>query len=810
MRIYGNLDRVIRRVVKADSSIISQLAFYASLFLISGSAGLIYQVVWEKLLQLYFGVTTLSVIIIVAAYMCGLGLGSLIGGHISQKLKSTLASYGYLEVGIGFFGLVSPSLLVWVGRVTAGSSYWIVFGLSFCLLLIPTVLMGATLPLLSQAFIRRVETSGEVVGVLYGINTFGAAIGALISGYLLIGWLGLNGAVIIAVMLNIGVGIAALGLSRRSPKTAAVHPLPDQPLILHKQPLWGYRTILLAAFLTGFIGLGYEMLWVRVLNIINKHSAYNFPTILFIFLTGLALGGYLLGKKADRSRRPTDLFWKVELLVGVLGALSFLSLWLLLDYAPLTSRFQAMFFEFQRPPNPFIWLDDQLVFAKRKALADMLAFLIPPMLLIFPTALVMGGGLIILDRIAIESHQMAGRRVGDVHLANIIGSVLGTLLVGLVFLPYAGTELTLKFLVAGSLIFFLLNIRSRLKLEISPESSKLDWSLVLIVLVLVALLPGRGSYYAKIFHKGTNSAVILNEDRDGVLAFTGVSGGELPQHLWIGGEIHSFFPPNGVYESRALACAGASQPERVLIIGLGGGNTAYFYSQLPGVQEIVIVELFKNLAPFLEQHLDTVNALLDNPKVKLITDDGRRFLYANPEELFDLITTDPVRSYNVGHNNLYSKEALGLYRTHLSDSGVLCLWTDEFHILPLTTASVFPHVDDYDDFIIASSNPIHYELDYMHESAQIYLNSPGIILETGIADLLSPFHVLSRFIRDQDRIMATEEGKPVLSDLAPRLEYYYFPAPYAPTSRHKESTLSSLLYRVHGCPEHCQAEIMKR
>lgn len=144
----------------------SLLLLFALLFLVSGAAGLIYQIVWERLLQLFFGVTMVSVTLIVGAFMTGLGLGSLVGGRIARKVKNTLLVYGLLELGIAAFGTISQPLIFWIGEAMAGSSYLLVFMISFGILLVPTTLMGMTLPLLIQSFVHRVETSGGVIGMV--------------------------------------------------------------------------------------------------------------------------------------------------------------------------------------------------------------------------------------------------------------------------------------------------------------------------------------------------------------------------------------------------------------------------------------------------------------------------------------------------------------------------------------------------------------------------------------------------------------------------------------------------------------------
>jgi hypothetical protein len=198
--------------------------------------------------------------------------------------------YGLIEAGIGIFGFFSSAIINWVGQYTAGVPYSLVFLLSFLILLIPTLLMGMTLPLLTQSSVDRVETSGQVIGLLYGINTLGAAAGSLFAGYILIGRFGFDGTTHIAALLNLGVALIAIVFARWiATKQNLEHKTPNAK---SASGSWSYRQILFASLLVGFIGLGFEMVWIRILYVINKNSSYLFPSILFVFLTGLATGGY--------------------------------------------------------------------------------------------------------------------------------------------------------------------------------------------------------------------------------------------------------------------------------------------------------------------------------------------------------------------------------------------------------------------------------------------------------------------------------------------------------------------------------------
>jgi len=779
----------------------SRLAFFATLFLVSGAAGLIYEIIWERLLELYFGVTIVAITLIVSAYMGGLGLGSLFGGRLAQRIKSTLLVYGLVEIGIGMFGLFSSTLITWVGRATAGSNYVLVFCLSFLLLLVPTFLMGMTLPLLSQAFIHRVEISGRVIGLLYGINTLGAAFGALLAGYLLIGWSGFYGATLAAVVMNVLVGTLAILLNRKSPVIKSSSGRARRvPQSLDR---WGYGPILLASFLVGFIGLGYEMLWIRILNFFNKSTVYGFPTILAVFLIGLSIGSYLWGRKADRSPDPTALLWKVEIGAATLAALTFFLAWKAMNIPAVETWIQTVIDNFQRPASPFLIIESEIVFSKRLLVFGLLEYLLPVLLIVLPTSIILGGGLPILDRIAIDNPALAGRRVGDVHLANISGSVFGALFTSFVLLHYLGSETTLKILVLLSAVFIVLYLAHTLKEGGHKKAINL-LSLTLPVL-LVICLPAKGNLYRTIFNAGLTEDVIVEEYSDSVLSITYINSGG--GFLWIGGELNSFFPPNGDYEEQVMGCAGASQPKNILVIGLGGGNTLFTLTTLPSVEQIVVVELIKNLGPFISQHLPIPNLALHDPRVIYIEDDGRRYLYAHQDARYDMIIIDPLRRTTAGHDSLYSKEAFELYRSHLAEGGIFCLWHDESHIIPATLVSVFPEADIFRDFAVASNQPIHYDFDFMNSAADSYLTEASGLVMSSTADRINPTTVLSQFRRDRDQVLVEEQGTITLTDMNPYLEYYLFHPPISWSIKSKYSTVEDFLDSIHNCNDVCRNAI---
>lgn len=776
----------------------ARLLLLTLLFFLSGAAGLIYEIAWERLLELYFGVTMTAITLIVASYMCGIGLGSLLGGRIAQNLERPILIYGLIEAGIGIFGFLSSAIINWIGQHTAGAPYTLVFLLSFLVLLIPTVLMGMTLPLLTQSSVDRVETSGQVIGLLYGINTLGAAIGSLFAGYVLIGKFGFDGTTYIAALLNLGVALIAIVFARRIVrKQSSEEKAPDTKTASSS---WSYRQILFASFLVGYIGLGFEMVWIRVLHVINKNSSYGFPSILFIFLTGLALGGYFWGRRADKAAQPEKLFWQIEIGGSIAAALVFLLFW-----AGLNSGWHPWlgdFFEMQRPSLPFIKDAGTFLFSKRLALSSLINYFFPVLLMVFPASFILGGGLPVLDRIAVNSPEVAGRRVGDIHLANIIGSIFGSLVISFWMLPTLGSEWTYKTLVLLAFTFPILYFTGRFKstsrLHLDPVSVSVIGSLILILF----LLPGKGQFYAKLFKAGTGDQSVILETSDSVLAITLDSKSQAPNMLWIGGEVNSLYPSDSTYESRALMCVGASQPKRILVIGMGGGIAARFFQSMESVEEIVIVELMEGIDDLLSENIDFSRHVFNDPRVHYTVNDGRRYLYANPDEKFDLIFADPLRWHSTGHNNLYSVEMMESYQSHLTENGIFCAYLDEFHTIPLTIAQAFPEVDQFDiQTIIASSQKITYDLSYMQTVANQYFSNTG--------NGLAPYQLFASYVRDRNQILSDETKSPILSDLQPGLEYYFLNAPIRTPVRSNGNFEELLLNRIAGCDTFCQQEVLK-
>ena len=417
-------------------------------FLASGTSGLVYQVVWMRELTLVFGATTLAVSTVLAVFMGGLAFGSLTGGRWADRAKRPLRLYAWLELAIGLYGLAIPFLFSLLPTIyqplwrTAGLSFFTLslvrFVLAGLVLAIPTVLMGATLPVLSRVVARRAEAVGRDVGMLYTVNTVGAVIGASLAGLFLIPSIGMAGTTAVAAILNLVAGAVAYAMDRRQtlePEVASDGAVEAPRSQVLTRPA---SIALFAAFgVSGIAALVYEVAWTRALSLVLGSSVYAFTIMLTTFLVGLALGAGLGAWLADRVRRPLLVLSIVE---GAVGISAFAGLFLIRE---LPYVFLVLHRQFEASPAALL-LGTRLLVAA-------LVMLVPTTLLgaVFPLAV----------RAAAGRVNAIGRTVGALYSVNTLGAIAGAFASGFLLIPWLGVEgslvaaIVLNFVAAAALAF---------------------------------------------------------------------------------------------------------------------------------------------------------------------------------------------------------------------------------------------------------------------------------------------------------------------------------------------------------------------
>jgi predicted membrane-bound spermidine synthase len=697
-------------------------------FLLSGAAALVYQVVWQRILALHSGLGIFSVALIVAAFMAGLGLGSHAGGVLSARVdpRRALRIFAALEVGVGVFAAVSVRFYhdwlydhaAWLYQSTAR------MGLAhFFSLLLPTGLMGMSLPFLVRARVRNASGAPETIANLYGINVIGASLGALAAPWALIRFWGMEGAILAGVGGNLLAGVAALlaGAGEHDPpETATGHDgLPEAP---GAPPL---RLWMSLYALSGFCALSLEILWFRLVDVAVKSTAFTFGTVLSVYLLGLGAGSLLGARLAYRFARPLKSFLSIQCFLLIYAGVAVV---LLAATPPGTPGYRWFFDYWVR--STFFQLGVDWNWA---ALARLYLFL--PLVLYGPPTFLMGLSFTALQRAVQDDPRLSGRRVGLLQAANIAGCVAGSLLVGLVLLGAVGTTGSLRLLMIAGLAF------------VAVEARHYGWGRgpslrAAGLLVLLALLPGQGALWRRLHGVAApGEPAFIGEDATAVGAITPERPGYW--RVSVNGLPHSWVPFEGIHTLLgAIPALIHPAPREVAVIGLGSGETAWAAACRRETRSVRVFEIFASQP----QLLAGVEAATDAPELRSFLRDGRvrveaadgRHALQRADTRYDLIQVDALYRTSAMSGNLYSVEFFTLCARRLKPGGVVCTQAPSRRAL-LTFAAALPYVLDLGNVMVGGNDPLPIDLPAWTER----LHAPDVLayfgpaVAEGILDRLS-------------------------------------------------------------------------
>lgn len=671
-----------------------QLTLYlvGALFCLSGAAALVYQVAWQRILALHTGVGIVSITVIVTAFMAGLGLGSWLAGELSRRTtaRRALRCFALLEVGVGVFAALSCWLyydLLYVRAPWHPSATWQLAAYHTGLLLLPTTLMGMSLPFLVRASVRSGPRACSTIGFLYGVNTLGAAAGAALCPWVLIPALGLRGAVWVGAALNLGVGCVAF-LIRPPPEQEPEPPAPSEPLAPPRAgvgfPMWA-----LLYGLSGYCALSLEIVWFRLLDVGAKSSAFTFGSVLAVFLTGLGLGSVVGGRLALRVQRPLRVF-----LVGqcALLATTALAVLLLLVWLP--------------PHTPGLnslvafWKDSGLAELGHDAGSILRGYVLLPALLFLVPTLLMGLCFAALQRAVQDDVVQSGRKVGILQAVNIAGSAAGSLVTGLVLLGLVGTAGSLRLITGLGCVFAVVGVWS------CRADAKLFGPLAGLLLGLTLLLPDQAGLWSRM-HPGQLG--LIEEDASGLVALA-KDGEQL--HMILNGDSIGWFPYGGVHTALGVVPAVIHPaPREVALIGLGSAETAWAAGCRQTVARITVFEVQAAQRAALAQIAETgtfppLRRFLADRRARVVVADARQALAASRVR-YDLIETDALHPSNPGSGNLYSVEFFRLCAQRLAPGGLVCAYAPTERARR-TFAQVFAHVlwDPHTALVVGSDDPI--------------------------------------------------------------------------------------------------------
>ena len=611
----------------------AQSALMAALFFCSGFPALIYQIVWQRVLFSIYGVNVQSVAVVVSAFMLGLGIGSLVGGRVSEKFPDRgISIFGICELAVAGFGLISLRLFHWASVFTAGTSLGYIILFSFLLLILPTMLMGATLPLLVEQLVRSSRSVGYSVATLYFVNTLGSAVACYVCAQVLLRNFGESGSVTLAACLNTVVGATAFlyGRSQRlNPGSAEVDDTSDAGT--EKSLSLGTAAVIAGA--SGFLALGFEIAWFRIFAIATFDRAPAFALLLSTYLAGIAAGSFLSETLCRRKR-----FNPVTVAGSAMLVAAAISVYL--------------------PP-----LMANLSWHNIPVLMSAPAF--------FLAACFLGSVLPLLCQSSVSADNSAGKSVSLIYLSNIIGSTLGSLVVGFVLMNYFGTQAISMQLAAATALTGLIVILFREGHFQAPP--KAVWALSIVSAIAIAIAgPTYGNLYGKMIF-GPRAAEVgymkhVVENRNGIIAVTAddavFGGGVYDGHF----NIDPANDKNFVIRAYVLSLF-HPHPKRAFMLGLASGSWAQVIANNPEVESLDIVEINPGYLPLIAKYPE-VSSLLHNPKVHIYIDDGRRWLVAHPEMKYDVMVANTSYHWRDHSSQVLSTEFLQIVKQHLLPGGI--------------------------------------------------------------------------------------------------------------------------------------------
>lgn len=642
------------------------LAVLGSLFFLSGAAALAYQVAWLRLLSLIFGVTVHAASAVLTSFMAGLALGSWLGGRLADRVAVPLRWFAIAELGIAASTLAVPFALQFASAVYPEvyrrfpdaliqlTIARIIF--SGFVLVVPTTLMGASLPLLARHATRRGPAVAARIGWLYAANTAGGVLGSIGAGFILIGAAGVTFTTRVAASLNLAVGLCALAIGARQPRLqsqAGVHQTQASAIASPAQ-----RVILFVTLIAGFGGLALEVVWFRVLTLFLTTTTYAFTTMLSTVLLGLALGSAMASLPVRRSKdRQRTTAW---LLVWT-------GIFVLVSMTALAHTYRIG------------WRTSGMI------QACVLAML--------PATMLMGATFPYILAIWLGNVTAAiGKPLGVLYAVNVLGAVAGSLAGGFLLIPWLGTRGSLialagMYVCAGCMVFATMRDVRRKVPQMLVACAIFVLAAMLIPDLYASILVRRYEAGERLLYRseGVQTTVAVHDRPPGVrvLYLDGLhqandSAETVQLHSQIG----------------LLPMALHPDPQRALVIGVGGGVTAGAVALYPRTT-VDIVELSPTVLSVLPYFAHVNRRLRHRPNVNMRVDDGRNFLQLTSRR-YDVITADIIQPIHAGAGNVYSVEYFALARRALSDGGLMLQWVgrrDDLHyrLIMKTFLQVFPH-----------------------------------------------------------------------------------------------------------------------
>ena len=702
-------------------------------FFVSGITGLIYEVLWSKYLILFIGATTYAHTIVLATFMGGLALGNHFLGSIADKVASKIKLYAWFELGIGIFCCATPLMLkilfnvfVTVAKTLPADSILLLalkLVISISIILIPTFLMGGTLPVLGRYFIKNLSKAGKHVALLYFINSIGAVTGCLFAGFYMIKTFGLEFSMIITAIVNTIIGLLAFVLSATETNEADIDDKNKQKIDIKAKSVEIIeetykdsikRLVIIGGGISGMAVMIYEVVWIRLLSIVLGSSTYSFSVMLAAFISGIALGSLLVTLLMSKIKNNFLVF-------------SFLQIGIALSMILVLPFYERLPYYFWKFSSIFVRTEENFIYYQFGKFVLCFAVMFIPTLL-------SGMTLPLISHIVSDKINLIGKKIGSVFAWNTGGTLIGAILAGLIFLPKLGLQSTLD---VGIIVNLLLGCFALYK---SEKCSNLIKQITVILSVVVLLgyfviIPNWNlnaitscvfrtyeppphsyeefkllkSYRNVLFHKdGPNTSVTVvgykdDKYKEKSLLVNGKpdasSVGDLPTQLLLG---HLPMMLNG-------------GDGDVMIVGFGSGITASAVLSYPEVKQLDLVEISPAVLEAAEFFKEENNDVVNNSRLNIQLEDAKTY-FNMTDKKYDVVISEPSNPWIANVGGLFSKEFFNQVKDHLNKNGLMVQW---FHLYELqdsdlelvldTFKSVFKYVTVWnpmgsDIIIIGSAN----------------------------------------------------------------------------------------------------------
>ncbi|HML15770.1 MAG TPA: fused MFS/spermidine synthase [Bryobacteraceae bacterium] len=741
------------------------LPFLLVLFAGSGCAALIYEVVWFQLLQLVIGSSAISLGVLLATYMGGMCLGSLLLPRLVSSREHPLRVYALIEGGIGICGvlvLFGVPLLDHAYAAIAGHGAWgIVLRavLAAICLLPPTLLMGASLP----AIARWIEATPEGVswlGYFYGGNIAGAVFGCLLAGFYLLRVHDMAVATWVAVAVNIAVSVLSFRLSEKTEYT------PQQENVLEapsraEGAMWVYITI----GISGLCALGAEVIWTRLLSVMIGATVYTFSIILAVFLTGLGLGS-AVGAHLSRGKvRPKMALAACQMLLAVAIAWT---AYVLADALP------------NWPVNPLI---------ARSAWFNFEMDLMRVSWAIFPAACLWGASFPFALAAIAGRGEDSGKLVGEVYAANTVGGILGALAFSIVLIPAIGSQDSQRVLITlaaaaawGLWLTAWESLRGGAKFAAVAATL-----LVAMLIATVSEVPWLAIAYGRrmTITQNAGRALYVGEGRNSSIAISELPDGK--HYFHVAGKVEASTEP---YDMRLQLMLGHvpalfhPDPKSVLVVGFGAGVTAGTFVLHPQVQKITICELEPLIPPAATRYFRRENNdVMHDGRTQIFYDDARHFILTSKDK-YDIITSDPIHPWVKGTSSLYSKEYFELVKQHLNPGGIVTQWVplyeSDFQTIKTELATFFDafpngtiwgndiNGEGYDVVLMGQVEPAKIQLDAIDDRLA---REPAVKESMRPVGLDNALSILTTYAGRAPELAAWLAGATINDDMNLRLQY---------------------------------------